>query len=154
MMKKLMKKFKNERGLTLVELLAVIVILAIIGTIAFVMIGKVTENAKKDTHVANAQQLIASAKLYDSTVKPLSEQDNKVDGQDLYKEELIDILIDPWIKEPYDEPQGTVTVKDGVYSVTLNPNSDGGDCKIEDKDEKDLIKDGRKICDGSDGEDS
>ena len=45
-MRKMMKRFKNEKGLTLVELLAVIVILAIVGAIAFVMIGNVMENAK------------------------------------------------------------------------------------------------------------
>lgn len=40
MLKRLREKLNNERGLTLVELLAVIVILAIVGAIAFVMIGK------------------------------------------------------------------------------------------------------------------
>src|SRR5690625_1727152 len=64
--KKWMKRLKNERGRTLVELLAVIVILDIIGTIAFVMIGNIIENSKKDAHIANAQQLIAAAKLYDA----------------------------------------------------------------------------------------
>ncbi len=62
-MKKWMKKFKNERGLTLVELLAVIVILAIVAIIAFVFIGGVIENSKKDAHISNAQQIISAAKL-------------------------------------------------------------------------------------------
>src|SRR5690625_2472633 len=78
--KKWMKRLKNERGLTLVELLAVIVILAIIGTIAFVMIGNIIENSKKDAHIANAQQLIAAAKLYDA--------DQGIEGGYIYSDAL------------------------------------------------------------------
>lgn len=54
---------KNERGLTLVELLAVIVILGIISTIAFVSIGKIINNSKADAHLANARQVLSIGKL-------------------------------------------------------------------------------------------
>src|SRR5690625_4753624 len=119
-MKAFIKRFKNERGLTLVELLAVIVILAIIATIAFVMIGNVTENAKKDAHISNAQQLIASAKLYDSTIDAIGS--GGVTGKDLHEEELIDELIDPWTKEKYGSSQGTVNKDGATYTVTLPSN--------------------------------
>src|SRR5690625_4166152 len=91
--KKWMKRLKNERGLTLVELLAVIVILAIIGTIAFVMIGNIIENSKKDAHIANAQQLIAAAKLYEAeTGEEIGESGVSSDDE---LEDFIDPLVNP-----------------------------------------------------------
>src|SRR5690625_1654727 len=150
-MKKWLKKLKkDERGLTLVELLAVVVILAIVAAIAFVLIGNVIDNSKKDAHVANAQQLIASAKLYEASggEKDLT---TGVSAKALQEAELLGVLIDPWEKEEYaglvDEDattgNGTVSKNDsGVYSVIL----DGGDCSIS-TNEVDLIEKGRDICD-------
>lgn len=63
MMKKIKALLKNQKGFTLVELLAVIVILGIIGAIAVPSIGNIIENSKKDAAVQNAQQLISAARL-------------------------------------------------------------------------------------------
>jgi type IV pilus assembly protein PilA len=63
MLKTLKKRMNNQRGLTLVELLAVIVILGIISAIAVPSIGGIIDKSKKDAQVAEAIQIISAAKL-------------------------------------------------------------------------------------------
>ncbi|ADC48639.1 putative Tfp assembly type protein (PilE-like) [Alkalihalophilus pseudofirmus OF4] len=63
-MKKWLKQTKNEKGLTLVELLAVVVILGIIAAIAVPSISGIIENSKKDAAISNAQQVLSAARLY------------------------------------------------------------------------------------------
>ena len=64
-MKKMKQIMKDEEGLTLVELLAVVVIMAIIAGIAAVSISKVIQRTREDAQVSNVQQMLASANLYD-----------------------------------------------------------------------------------------
>lgn len=64
MFKNMRKHLKNEKGLTLVELLAVIVILGIIGAIAVPSIGGIIQKANEDGVKAEAIQVINAAKLY------------------------------------------------------------------------------------------
>ena len=58
-----MKQLKNRRGLTLIELLAGIVILAIIAAIAAVAIGNVINNSKGKAVLSDAVMVIEGAKL-------------------------------------------------------------------------------------------
>lgn len=104
------KKLKNERGLTLVELLAVIVILAIIAIIAFVFIGGVIENSRKDAHIANAQQIISAAKLHEATGGDLTKG---VTVQELIDMKYLDSVINPWNnkEDPY-KANATITKND------------------------------------------
>ncbi|WP_026826493.1 MULTISPECIES: prepilin-type N-terminal cleavage/methylation domain-containing protein [Exiguobacterium] len=83
------KQLKDERGLTLVELLVVVVILGIIAAIAVVAIGGIIENSKKDAMVADARQMVSAAKLYTASnpidseavleFTPLAESSTNVD---------------------------------------------------------------------------
>lgn len=59
------KKFlKNQKGLTLIELLAVIVILAIVSAIAIPSIGNIIENSRYNAVKADAINVINAATLY------------------------------------------------------------------------------------------
>src|SRR5699024_7221557 len=138
MLKRMREKLNNERGLTLVELLAVIVILAIVGAIAFVMIGNIIENSKKDAAVADALQAINSAKLYETAKNP----EFPVKISDLQDEGMLDTLYDPWTKEPLTNTDNKVSKSgEGEYSVTLNASK----CKINGKSEAALIDQGRDL---------
>ncbi|MDP4106641.1 MAG: type II secretion system protein [Bacillota bacterium] len=64
MVQALKKKLKSEKGFTLIELLAVIVILGIIAAIAVPSVMNIMNNSKKDAQLANAQEMVNSAKLY------------------------------------------------------------------------------------------
>ncbi|MET4559028.1 type IV pilus assembly protein PilA [Lysinibacillus parviboronicapiens] len=66
MFKKLLNKkhVKNEKGLTLIELLAVIVILAIISAIAIPAIGNIIENSRYNAVKADAINVLNAGQLY------------------------------------------------------------------------------------------
>jgi len=63
-MLKIKNLLTNQRGLTLVELLAVVVILGIVSSIATVSIGRVIQNAREDAVRADAIQILNAAELY------------------------------------------------------------------------------------------
>jgi type IV pilus assembly protein PilA len=79
-MKKMKQIMKDEEGLRLVELLAVVVIMAIIAGIAAVSISKVIQRSREDAQVSNVQQMLASANLYD-----IQEEKGMINGIDLSK---------------------------------------------------------------------
>jgi type IV pilus assembly protein PilA len=62
-MKKMKQIMKDEEGLTLVELLAVVVIMAIIAGIAAVSISKVIQRSREDAQVSNVQQMLATGNI-------------------------------------------------------------------------------------------
>src|SRR5699024_10232922 len=145
-MKKTIQRLRNERGLTLVELLAVIVILAIVAVIAFVMIGNVMENARQDAHIPNAQQMIAAAKLYDAT----EEQITTIDTSKLHEKGYLDVLINPWSEKSGDEEyKGSVekTKEDDVvvFKATIT-GKEIKDCEMTSTKEEDLAKGRDVVC--------
>ena len=62
-MKKLLKKRLNQKGLTLIELLAVIVILAIVAAIAVPAIGNIINNSEIKTVKSDALMILNAANL-------------------------------------------------------------------------------------------
>lgn len=64
MKKYLQKKLNNEKGMTLIELLAVIVIIAIIAAIAIPAISNIIENSRVGAAKSDALSAFSAAELY------------------------------------------------------------------------------------------
>ena len=96
MQQKLRKRLKNERGLTLIELLAVIVILGIIAAIAVPSIGGIIQKSKEDAVKSDAITVINAAKMYVAT------NGVKADGTaEMDKTKLEEYLESVSLKENY-----------------------------------------------------
>jgi type IV pilus assembly protein PilA len=124
MFKALKKKLKDQKGLTLVELLAVVVILGIISAIAVPSIGGLIEKSKKDAQVAEALQIINAAKLAHASNSTITTWKHASDGPTVGA--LSNMLEN--IKEDSDDY--TVTYANKVYTITGHPgvsvvNDDG-----------------------------
>ena len=78
----LKKHIKNEKGLSLVELLAVIVILAIIAAIAIPAIGNIIANSRVKSEISDAVQILNAAKLYelDGNTLPFTNESSNADN--------------------------------------------------------------------------
>jgi len=88
-MKKLLKKrLQNEKGLTLVELLAVIVIIGIIAAIAIPSIGNIIQNSREKAVIADAQNVLAAGNLF--FVANDGETEATIDGENNLIPEYLD----------------------------------------------------------------
>lgn len=136
------KQLKDERGLTLVELLVVVVILGIIAAIAVVAIGGIIENSKKDAMVADAKQMVSAAKLYTASNPVSSETVLNFNGTATGKEVDMESYLSG-LKDPFDSaddadkptpsyPSATVTVTpdNGKYVYKVTMTSDKPDYKF------------------------
>lgn len=64
MLKLMKKRLKNEKGLTLVEVLAVVVILAIVAAIAIPAIGNLIDNSRIKAAKADVANVLSAANIY------------------------------------------------------------------------------------------
>ncbi|QIL45805.1 type II secretion system protein [Vagococcus coleopterorum] len=128
---KMSRLLKDERGMTLVELLATVVILAIIAAIGVTAIGQVIQNSKEDAGVANVQQAMNAGKLYQSTNST----------NDMKSFALKDVIDGGYLEVPtttWNKPEAVLFEidGDGVVKITVPEKS----LKAGSKDSKALTK--------------
>ena len=128
---------KNERGLTLIELLAVIVILGIVAAIAVPSIGKIIENSKWDAHCANAITVLNAAKLAHASGYTPPDGQLWYGAPVYYLNDLIDkdflegeiknptLFPDKASKQLYDGTTSIVIIHEGKFKVNLSLHESG-----------------------------
>ncbi|AOM82353.1 type II secretion system protein [Salisediminibacterium beveridgei] len=110
---------KNQKGLTLVELLAVIVILGIIAAIAVPAVANIIDNSRKDAHVANAESLYNAARLAVVSENLNADPEDEDDFWTFYADdtatdrdnEVLNLVDERYLDSGPQNPEG-----DGVYS--------------------------------------
>jgi type IV pilus assembly protein PilA len=111
MLKALKKRLKDQRGLTLVELLAVVVILGIIASIAVPSITGIINKAENDAKVAEAIQIINAAKLSHTSKKSITTWTHSGDATKNHG------ALESYLSNVTDVDY-TVTFSSGVYTIT------------------------------------
>ena len=141
------KMLKNQKGMTLVELLAVMVIVGIIAAISIPSIGNLIENARKDSVISTAQSMEEAARLYvasngtTNNIKLCAVGCTGTDEDNLVTEGFLDAVpTDPKTKGAYTEAYVTVTFTDGIPSYTVTLTKTGG-YNITNKDASTLTRD-------------
>lgn len=113
MKEKMKYVLRNEDGMTMIELLATVVILAIIAGIGVVAIGNVIQNSREDAMVSNVQQAMNAANMY------LMDPSRDVKTQQIT---LDDVIKADYLKQSKDWDAGKLPVTGVVFNVDATGN--------------------------------
>lgn len=135
------KILKNQKGMTLVELLAVMVIVGIIAAISIPAIGGLIENSRKDAAVSTANSMVEAARMY-VAAEGLTDGDYVLTANgpaaakaDSEPEVTADLVVtgylesaptNPQTKNAYGVAQVGVSISNSkaTYTVTLKESAD------------------------------
>jgi type IV pilus assembly protein PilA len=149
MVNKMKAIWKNQKGLTLIELLAVIIILGIIAAIAVPSIGGIIDNTRNDAHVANGQQMINAARLAQASNNNTSANDDIYTLQELIDDDYLEDPTNPDYSAGYHLTGSFVQFNktatgSGKFTVTLKQNvASNPVIYINAKTSKELTEEGR-----------
>jgi type IV pilus assembly protein PilA len=147
---KLKTMLKNQKGMTLIELLAVIVILGIIAAIAIPSVSGIINKTKNDADISNGLMVINAAKIavadQDSNILSKVNGGTPVTLEDLNKYGYLDdIPTDPHDKtKTYSNTKSVITISHAqntesyTYSIKLVSNDSGKTTRLDDVSETDL----------------
>lgn len=113
MIQKWKKLKKNEKGLTLIELLAVLVILGIIAAIVIPLIANVISDSRDKAILADASNIISAAKLAHANGE--GTEDNTA-GTITFKKDILSKYMDKKVKLANDD-KVTYTKSSGEWTI-------------------------------------
>jgi type IV pilus assembly protein PilA len=105
------QRIKNEKGLTLIELLAVIVILGIIAAIAIPSISGIIQNSKEDAVRADAITILNAAKNYAA-----ANDVSKIDGGKITEDQIDSSYVNNLSIKTF-----SVDVSDNEFKLSAGP---------------------------------
>nr|WP_232337144.1 prepilin-type N-terminal cleavage/methylation domain-containing protein [Lysinibacillus timonensis] len=112
----LSKRLNNEKGLTLIELLAVIVILAIVAAIAVPAIGSIINNSRVDAVKADAINALNAARLY--FLDNPNDADNSVSVSELETAGFLDTTGNLTTDSTTAADNATISNTGGEYTIS------------------------------------
>ncbi|KGX93477.1 hypothetical protein N781_10575 [Pontibacillus halophilus JSM 076056 = DSM 19796] len=125
MIKRMKQLLKDNKGFTLVELLAVIVILGIIAAIAIPAIGSIINNTEEEAHTSNALSILDAGRMAFAADLPDGGDDQYTITELVEGGFLEEAPVNPETDEVYDQGASFVTVTQDddngnvTYTVTL-----------------------------------